>query len=65
MENQPNIISSLTKDQLSALSNNLVEAMQVLYRSVVTRNIKAEVEKIKNEKPMQNGEKKYGEITTI
>lgn len=65
MENQPSITASLTKDQQDKLSNNLVEALQILYRSVATRKIKTEIEKIKNENFMKDEGEKYGKYSRI
>lgn len=65
MNNQPSIAASLTKEQWELLSNNLVEAMQILYESVAKRTLKERIQRIKDGKQVQDGGKKYGKYNRV
>ncbi len=54
MENESDIISTLEKEQLESLINNLVEAMRIFHKSVATRVIKEKIQKIKDASSIQN-----------
>lgn len=65
MENQPILVSKLNSQQLDSLTNNLVEAMQILFESVVKRTLQEKVTKIKNGISMKDEGEKYGKYQRI
>lgn len=65
MNSQPLSVSKFSINELDSLSNNLVEAMQILYKSVAKRIIKEKIEKIKNETNMKDEGEDYGKYNRI
>ena len=56
---------SLSSQQFDSLTNNLVEAMQILFRSVATREISKRVNMNNEVIKMEDGDKKYGKYSRI
>ena len=65
MISQSSSVSTFSSNELDSLSNNLVEAMQILYKSVAKRKIKEKIEKIKNETNMKDEGEEYGKYNRI